>query len=63
MKHSIEDIQTKRRGLVHHIREAIVYADRKDFDNVRLMFAQAEQEMRYLEHEVIAASAVSGIGE
>lgn len=56
MMHSTEEIQTKRRGLDHHIRQALVYADRKDFDNVRLMFAQAEQVMRYLEHETIAAS-------
>lgn len=61
--HSIEDIQTKRRGLDHHIRQALVYADKRDFDNVRLMFAQAEQEMRYLEIEKVAASSVSGIEE
>ena len=58
--HSIEDIQTKRRGLDHHIRQAIVYADRKDFDNVRLMFAQAEQEMRYLELEATETAARLG---
>jgi hypothetical protein len=61
MMHSIEDIQTKRRGLDHHIRRALVYANKKDFDNVRLMFSQAEQEMRYLEHEVMAASGANEV--
>lgn len=54
--HTIDQIQTKRRGLDHHIRLAASFAEKKDYENVRLMFAQAEQEMRYLEHEAASGA-------
>ena len=59
--HSVEDIQTKRRSLRNYIANAIRYADKGDYANVRLMFSHAEQEMQYLEYEPVAASAVSGV--
>lgn len=55
---NINETQSKKRNLDHHIREALRFADKADFQNVRLMFSQAEQEMRYLESDIEAASGV-----
>lgn len=63
MTHSIEEIQTKRGGLLHHLMEAYKYADKKDFPNVRHMLAKAEQEMVYLEREDSPARDSNGIME
>ena len=61
--HSVEDNIDLWRSLERHCREAAQAVTKRDLTMVRFYVDTVRSEIAYMEREIEAASAVSGIGE